>query len=180
MRPRHNTHNTQHTTHNTQHITHTHTTRHTNTQHVNSNTSHVACTDAHTLSAHHIALIPCTTSVAQGQPDCVAKTCRFISSLSRDVSCCAQNTQHFILHFFLCSRSVKVDHPEFPALIDENKRVTDVLIQSLPQVMSLTGSSTTRSLLNRRILLALKTIRSPKLRVMSKLCPQPVIVVFYS
>ena len=40
---------------------------------VNSNTSHSACTDAHTLSAHHIALIPCTTSVAQGQPDCVAK-----------------------------------------------------------------------------------------------------------
>ena len=33
---------------------------------VNSNTSHTACTDAHTSSAHHIALIPCTTSVAQG------------------------------------------------------------------------------------------------------------------
>ena len=30
---------------------------------VNSDTSHTACTDAHTLSAHHIALIPCTTSV---------------------------------------------------------------------------------------------------------------------
>ena len=32
---------------------------------MNSNTSHTARTDAHTLSAHHIALIPCTTSVAQ-------------------------------------------------------------------------------------------------------------------
>ena len=33
---------------------------------VNSDTSHTACTDAHTLSACHIALIPCTTFVAQG------------------------------------------------------------------------------------------------------------------
>ena len=32
---------------------------------MNSNTSHTACTDANTLSAHHIARIPCTTSVAQ-------------------------------------------------------------------------------------------------------------------
>ena len=41
--------------------------------------------------------------------------------------------------------------------------MTDILIQSLSQVMSPTGSSTTRSLLNRRILPALKTIRLPKL-----------------
>ena len=40
---------------------------------VNSNTSHTACIDAHTSSAHHIALIPCSTSVAQGQRDCVPK-----------------------------------------------------------------------------------------------------------
>ena len=33
---------------------------------VNSDTSHTACTDAHSLSAHRIALIPCTKSVAQG------------------------------------------------------------------------------------------------------------------
>ena len=30
--------------------------------------------------------------------------------LSRDVSCSAQNTEHFILYFFLCSRSPKVAH----------------------------------------------------------------------
>ena len=40
---------------------------------MNSNTSHTACTDAHTLSAHHIALILCTTSKAQDYPDCVPK-----------------------------------------------------------------------------------------------------------
>ena len=40
--------------------------------------------------------------------------------------------------------------------------------------MSPTGSSTTRSLMNRRILLALKTIKLPKLKVMSKLCPTTI------
>ena len=35
---------------------------------MNSNTSHTACTDVHFLSAHHIALNPCTTSVTQGDP----------------------------------------------------------------------------------------------------------------
>ena len=40
---------------------------------VNRNTSHTACTDALTLFAHHIALIPCTTSVAQDQLHCVPK-----------------------------------------------------------------------------------------------------------
>ena len=32
---------------------------------------------------------------------CASKNSRFISSLSRDVSCSEQNTQHFILYFFL-------------------------------------------------------------------------------
>ena len=40
---------------------------------VNSNTSHTTCTDADTLSAHHIALILCTSSGAQGQLDCLPK-----------------------------------------------------------------------------------------------------------
>ena len=78
----------------------------------NSNTSHTACADAHTLSAHHIPLIPCTTSLAQDSrlPLLCAQNSRFISSLSRDVSCSAQNTQPFILYFFLCCRSPKVAH----------------------------------------------------------------------
>ena len=37
---------------------------------VNRTPSHRACTDAHSASAHHIALIPCTTSVAQGYTMC--------------------------------------------------------------------------------------------------------------
>ena len=49
--------------------------------------------------------------------------------------------------------------------------MTDILIHNLSQVMSPTGSLKTRSLLNRRILPTVKTIRLPKLRVMSKLCP---------
>ena len=50
-------------------------------------------------------------------------------------------------------------HPEFPALIHSNAAVTDILIQNFTQCMGPTGSSTIRSLLNRRILPALKTIR---------------------
>ena len=46
------------------------------------------------VSAHHIALILCTTSVAQGNLDCVPKKlCLFISSLLRNVSRHAQCTQ---------------------------------------------------------------------------------------
>ena len=62
-------------------------------------------------------------------------------------------------------------HPEIPALIHKNPGVTDTLIQNLAQVMSPKGSSTTRFLMNSRILLALKTIRLPKSRVMSNPCP---------
>ena len=52
---------------------------------MDSDTSHTACTDVHTLPAHHIALIPCTTSVAQGQPECVSR--KVVSfHLSRAVS----------------------------------------------------------------------------------------------
>ena len=49
--------------------------------------------------------------------------------------------------------------------------MTDTLIQNHLQVTSPTGSSTTRSLMNRRISPALKPIRFPKLRVMSNLLP---------
>ena len=35
--------------------------------------SHIACIDAHIVSAHHIALILCTTSMAQGSLHCVPK-----------------------------------------------------------------------------------------------------------
>ena len=62
-------------------------------------------------------------------------------------------------------------HPEIPALIHETTGMTDTLIPNLSQVMSPTGSSTTRSLMNVRILPALKTGRLPKSRVMSNLCP---------
>ena len=88
--------------------------------------------------------------------------------------CLLLRTEHPALHpplFPLFQVCKGCSHPEFPALIHENAEVADVLIENLPQVMSPTGSSTTRSLLNRRILPALKTIRSLKLRVMSKLCP---------
>ena len=62
------------------------------------------------------------------------------------VSCSARNTQHFILYFFLCSRSPKgCSHPEVPAQIHGNAGVTDILIQNLSQVMSPTGLSITRS-----------------------------------
>ena len=56
---------------------------------VNSNTFHTACTDAHTLSAHHIALIPCTTSVAHGQPGCVPKIV-----VSFHLSCAISHATH--------------------------------------------------------------------------------------
>ena len=50
--------------------------------------------------------------------------------------------------------------------------MTDTLDEELlAKVMSPTGSSTTRSFMNRRILLAPKTIRLPRLGVMSNLCP---------
>ena len=119
--------------------------------------AHFVRTSHCTHSLYHICGSRSTLLCAQND--------RFISSLSRDVSCSAQNTQHFILVSKGCS------HPEFPAVIHENAGMTDVLIQNLSQVVSPTGSSKTRSLLNRRILPALKTIRLPKLRVMSKLCP---------
>ena len=98
----------------------------------------------------------------------VCHNSRFISSLLRIVARHARNTQHIFL-IFLCSRCRKVAHIQ--KQIHENARVTDALIQNLSQVMSPTGSSTTRSLLNRTILPAMKTIRLTKLRVMSKLCP---------
>ena len=56
-------------------------------EHVNSNTSHTACTDAHSLSAHHIALIPCT----KGQTDCVPKIV-FSFHLSRAMSLAPHRT----------------------------------------------------------------------------------------
>ena len=92
--------------------------------------------------------------------------------LLRNVSRHARNTQHIFLIFFLSSRSTEVAHiQKFPAQILENTGVTDTLIQNHLQVKSPTGSPTTRSLMKRRILLALKTIRLPKLRVMPNLCP---------
>ena len=138
---------------------------------VNSNTSHTACTDAHTLSAHHIALIPRTTSVAQGQPDCVPKIVVSFH-LSRAMSLAPHRTPS-------TSSSTFSSAPGLPRLVtsrnpsaDSRERgVMDILIQDISLVMSPTGSSTTRSLMNRRIVPTLKTIRLPKLRVMSKLCP---------
>ena len=49
--------------------------------------------------------------------------------------------------FSLFQVSKGCSHPEIPAQIDGNAEVTDVLIQNLSQVMSPTGSSTTRSLI---------------------------------
>ena len=53
--------------------------------------------------------------------------------------------------------------------------VTVILNHNPTQVMSPTGSSTTRSLMNRRVLPALKPIRLPKLRMTSKVGMQPVL-----
>ena len=94
-----------------------------------------------------------------------------VVSLAR---CLLLLTEHAALHpllFPLFQVSKGCSHPEIFALIHENAKETDFLIQNLSQGMSPTGSSTTGSLLNRRILPALKTIRLPKLRVMSELCP---------
>ena len=86
---------------------------------MNSNTSHTACTDAHTLSAHHIAPTPCSTSVAL--LTCVPKI--IVSfHLAR---CLLLRTEHPALHPLPCS------HPELPALIHENPGVTEKLIQNL-------------------------------------------------
>ena len=80
-----------------------------------------------------------------------AQNNRFIS-LAR---CLLLRTEHAALHpllFPLFQVSQGCSHPEFPVLIHENPGVTEKLIQNLAQVTSRTGSSTTRSLMNRRIL----------------------------
>ena len=64
-------------------------------------TSHTACTDAHTLAAHHIAPIPCTTSVTQSQPDSVPKIVVSFH-LSRAMSLLLR-TEHPALHPLLFS-----------------------------------------------------------------------------
>ena len=49
---------------------------------VNRTPSQSACTDAHIVSAHHIAHIPCTTSVAQSNLDCVPKIVFVVCAVS--------------------------------------------------------------------------------------------------
>ena len=58
---------------------------------VNRTPSHSACADAHIVSAHHIAFIPCTTSVAQGNLDCVPSVCSF------HLSCAMSHAVHSTL-----------------------------------------------------------------------------------
>ena len=92
---------------------------------VNSHISHTACTDAHTLSAHHIALIPCTTSVAQSQPDCVLKIVVSFH-LSRAMSLAPHrtpSTSSSTFHQFQVSKSCS--HPEILAQIHGSAGVTD-------------------------------------------------------
>ena len=97
---------------------------------MNSNTSHTACTDAHTLSAHHIALILCT----KGQPDCVPKTVVSFH-LSRAMSLAphrAPSTSSSIFRLFQVTNGCS--HPEIPAQIHGNAGVMDIPIQYLSQV----------------------------------------------
>ena len=104
---------------------------------VNSNTSHTACADAHTLSAYHIAPIPCSTSVAQGQPDCVPR---------------------IVVSFYL-SRAMSLPPPRAPSSLSSNFSSVPGLQRLLTSrnpcagprervtVYEPTASSTTRSLL---------------------------------
>ena len=78
---------------------------------VNRTACHSACTDGHIESAHHIALIPCTTSGAQGKIGCVPKkNLRLLRSVSRH----AQYTQHSVLYISHLHWSTQVDHIQNP------------------------------------------------------------------
>ena len=130
-------------------------------------------------SAHFVRTSHCNHSLyhicGSSLPWLCAQNSRFISSLL--ARCHLLRTEHPALHplpFPLFQVSKGCSHPEIPALIHENPGVTGILIQNLSQVMSPTGSSTTRSLLNRRILPGLKTGSCQNFVL------QPVIVVFYS
>ena len=64
-------------------------------------------------------------------------------SLAQLAQCLTPCTEHPALHPLLFHRfplSKGCSHPEFPALIDENAGVTDILIQNLAQGMSPTGT----------------------------------------
>ena len=74
---------------------------------VNRTPSHIACTDAHIVAAHHIALIPCTTSVAQGSRIVCPKHFLVPSLVPRHVSRPALYTQH------LSSLSLASTSPSF-------------------------------------------------------------------
>ena len=128
---------------------------------VNSNTSHTACTDAHTLSAHHIALIPCTTSKAPRLTWLCAQNNRFqFISLAR---CLLLHTEHPALH------------PLFFPLFQVSKGwLTSRIPCADPREPRVTGYTESRTshrfwaqqdrrqpdhLMNKRILPALKTIR---------------------
>ena len=84
------------------------------------------------MRTHHIALIPCTTCVAQ-----------VIVSLhlSRPISRHARSTQHFILYFFPRFRLSQVIHIQhFLRWSTRTRKVTDILIQNLALGMSPTGT----------------------------------------
>ena len=93
---------------------------------MNRTPSHSVCTAAHTLSAYHVALFPCTTSLAQGQPDCVPKTVVSFH-LSRAMSLAPNRTPSTSSSTFLPLFQVSkgCSHQEIP--------VTDILIQNLSQ-----------------------------------------------
>ena len=76
-------------------------------------------------------------------------------------------------------RRLSWSHPQHPAQIHgDHKRAAVILNHLLTQVMSPTGSSTTRSLMNRRTWPAQKTIRLLKWGSCQSFVPQPVLLVF--
>ena len=76
----------------------------------------------------------------------------------------AARLPHHFLQFLVLNHREGWSHPQHPAQIHGNhKRVAVILNDLLAQVMSPTGSSTTRSLMNRRPWLALKTMRPLKI-----------------
>ena len=126
---------------------------------VNRTPCHIACTDAHNVSAHHIAFFLCTTFVAQiiwilwPKNSC----CHLSCAMSHTVH---KYTEHFVFYSsHLSSVSKGWSRPESHAQIHENPEVTVSRIQNFAQVMSPTRLSTTRPCLSRRLRFLLKKVR---------------------
>ena len=111
-----------------------------------------------------------STSVAQGNLDCVSKKMVFVHyiSFAQCLTPCTVHSALCPLHLPLSLVSKGWSHPEHPAQIHENPEVTVLRTQNLSQVMSPKGSSTKRPLLNKRLRTLLKKVRLLKLRMRAR------------